>query len=155
MELMTKEAYNTGFAKMIVDAVKSVVGTEQAEENTGVQRFEDVDKITFIPAETVMYVRVTAEYDGEMRHDMEFDMCAKPLTATFVLERLLWSMLPMTTAILLGTCILVVLLFWLVGMPLLTWALGPQLIDETKKGAAAAEVDHSVVDENKESKKTK
>lgn len=138
MELISSKAFNAGLGQMLKDLV-----TDGEKEH---ELFEDVEKIVFIPKESTMYVRVTAEFDGELRHDME-ETC-QPLLATFVLERLFFGFIPMTTAILLGTSVIIVLLFWLVGMPLLTWALGPQLIDETKKAAAEDS-------KNPESKKNK
>lgn len=133
MELLTPKAYTGGLGQML----KDLVGTE-AEGDKERRLYEDVEKIVFVPSEATMYVRVTASFDGELRHDAEEgSICREPLLATFILEKLFFGFIPMTSAILLGTSVAVVLLFWLLGMPLLTWALGPQLIDETKKGGEA------------------
>lgn len=84
-----------------------------------------------------MYVRVTADYTGEARQDKanaDKALTCGPLRASFVVEKLYFNFIPCTTLYLVLTCVVVLLLFWLVGLPLLTWALGPQIIDKTKEG---------------------
>lgn len=130
MELMTQEAYKHSHHS-ILDSVKDLV-TGRIEKHAGTQLFEDVEKIVFVPPEPSMYVRVTAIYDGELRPDIEEEAC-KALLATFVLEKLFFGFIPVTMAVLLSTCVIIVILFWVVGMPLLTWALGPQLVEEARK----------------------
>lgn len=138
MELISASVYNAGIPKKIVDSVKQAIGAAQPASEEDHQIFTDVDKIVFTPRESTMYVRVTAEFAGELRQDLDRAAACKPLSASFVFEKLYWGFIPVTTAILLGTSLAVLLLFWLVGLPLLTWALGPQLIDETKKAKADA-----------------
>jgi hypothetical protein len=137
MELMSGSVYHAGLPKKLVESVKQAIGAGEPESEDH-RLFADVEKISFVPREPTMYIRVTAEFAGELRHDVDQSAACKPLTATFVFEKLYWGFLPVTTAILLGTSLTVLLLFWLVGLPLLTWALGPQLIDETRKAQADA-----------------
>lgn len=137
MELISASVYNAGIPSKIVESVKQAIGAGEPESEDH-QIFTDVDKIVFTPREATMYVRVTAEFAGELREDLDRVAACKPLTASFVFEKLYWGFVPVTTAILVGTSVAVLLIFWLVGLPLLTWALGPQLIDETKKAQAEA-----------------
>lgn len=131
MELLTKNAFNRGTAEKIMESIKRITG-EAGITADGVQVFDDVEKIKFKVTEPVMYVRVSADYNGELRPDMTHDQC-EPLRLSIVVEKLIFGRIPFTTAILIGTSTVVLLFFWLVGMPLIDWALGPQLDDKTKK----------------------
>ncbi len=88
---MTKSGLETGVSQKIINSVKRVFASGNPDDEPYTESFNDVEKIVFMPVEPTMYVRVTADFNGEVRADRANEVALKcgPCRASFCIRNII------------------------------------------------------------------